>query len=287
MAEDGPWTKYQTAPKDDGPWVKYGGQGPEANRSTMGNVLAGLEEGVAGDIVGAGQLAERGVDYFAPGTSEAFKKAHPEIAERARFVKQETMRPTSSWAESISRDVGGAAPVAIGAMLMPEIGGAGWLANLARAALTSGAAGGVQPTQSGSAASHLQGAGEGLATGMVPLVGAHALHAGAPFAGTLAKYGTGAALAAPLGYLAHAAMHQLGVPEWAVIAGLGPLWLLPHEMRNTALAKAAAKYGKKAAEEAAKGVRTAGKGKLGETALGQYSGREDEGRDVYVHARPQ
>jgi hypothetical protein len=252
---------------------------PEAGRSTMGNILAGAEEGLAGDVVGAGQLAERGIDYLAPGTSAAFKKAHPSIASSASFLKSESMRPTTSTAEQLARIGGGALPIAL---LAPELGGAGWLARLAQAAFEGGLAGGVQPTQSGTVGSHLKGAAEGAAAGAA-LKGAGM--AAPTVLGRAGGYGAGAALAAPI----HVLAHHFGLPWWAVETALGrPTWSFASLIRNSALGQLAEQAGTMAGE----GVRGATKAVPPEAigaGVGQLSGEADDsgGRDVYVHARPQ
>jgi hypothetical protein len=262
---NGDQVRFPEGTSDEEIQRKIAAKFPEAGRSTMGNVLAGAEEGLAGDVVGAGQIAERGIDYLAPGTSAAFKKAHPSIASSASFLKSESTRPTTSTAEQAARIGGGALPIAL---LAPELGGAGWLARLAQAAFEGGLAGGVQPTQSGTAGSHLKGAAEGAATAAGTL---GAGMAAPTVLGRAGGYGAGAALAAPI----HAISHHYGLPWWQVEAALGmPSWAIVSHIRRSALGKLAEQAG----TMAGKGVRGATKAVPPEAigaGLGQQAGESD------------
>jgi len=193
---------------------------PENTRSTGGNLLAGLEEGLAGPVVGLGQIAENMV----PPVARAVKREFPGLAKTARYVKEETTRPTSSTAEEIGRGLGGAAP----AVLM----GGGGLLPLALKALLAGA---MQPTQSGSLQSHGVGALEGVATGSV-------------------LPGAGAAVSklASLPYFGHALRHLAAATMGGGIAHLLPTghlaaafggWPLYFALRNSPLAHLAERAG--------------------------------------------
>lgn len=254
---------------------------PEAGRSTLQNLGMGALEGVSGDVIGAGQLAEAGVDYLRPGTSAAIKKQFPGVAAALHDVKEGSTRPTTSWAETIGRVGGGAAPFALAA---PEIAGPTWLGRLAQAAFESGLAGGAQPTSSGTAGSHLKGAAEAAATTLGTLGAGGALHAGAPQIGKVARYGAGAAMASPILGL----IHSIGLPYWLSegITGIPP-WALGWALRRTPPAKVVGAATEAAAKGAGKTVRAVGKPTIIGAKVGQYEGEDDEpGRDVYVHARP-
>jgi hypothetical protein len=242
---------------------------PEQGRSTLQNVGMGLAEGAAGDLVGVGQLAERGVDYLRPGTSESVKRALPGVASTMRYVKEGSMRPTTSTAEQLGRIGGGAV---LPALAVPELAipglGRGALAALARAAYEGGIAGGIQPTKSGSIASHLRGAELGAATGGGAQAAGRLLTGAAPMIGNYAQLGSGLSAASHLGLphsfllglmLAHSPLfHLVGRLAQGTSTGVG--W----------------------------GVRAAPAEAIGAT-VGQQSGEADDskGRDVYVHARPQ
>jgi len=277
---NGDLVRFPEGTSDEEIQRKIAAKFPESGRNVIENTMTGLSEGVAGDIVGVGQIAERGVDYLAPGTSAAVKRALPSVASGARYLKQESMRPTTSTAERLGRIGGGALPFAI---FGPEaFAGRGALSALAQAALEGGETGLVQPTKSGSVGSHLLGGAEGAVAG----AGIKGAGMAAPTVlGRAGGYGAGAALAAPI----HAMTHYFGLPWWQVEAALGmPSWAIVSHIRKSGLGKLAEQAG----TMAGKGVRGATKAVTPEAigaGLGQQAGEADDssGRDVYVHARPQ
>jgi hypothetical protein len=142
--------------------------------TSAGRFVKGVGKGLAGDVVGAGQVA-RGIESGLFGTH-----ALAGIGETApaRAISDYASTPSESSAESIGNFVGAAAPAlvptdwvvglpAVAARFGPALGG-----------ITRGAfAGGVQPTAEGTASSHIPGAMAGGAFGAVPSLGVHGLHA--------------------------------------------------------------------------------------------------------------
>jgi hypothetical protein len=111
----------------------------------------GMAKGAVGDVVGAGQLLDPIGQYIAPGTTTALEKA-------GKGVKDWATGPSESTAESIGRFGGGALPF----MFAPEAA----LGTLAGRAGFGALAGGAQPTESGTAGSHLAGMAGGALGGM-------------------------------------------------------------------------------------------------------------------------
>lgn len=112
----------------------------------------GMGKGLVGDVVGAGQLLDPIGQYIAPGATNAVEKA-------GKGVKDWATAPSSSASESIGNFAGGAAPF----MLAPEAA----LGSLAARAGMGAVAGGLQPTESGTAGSHAAGMAGGALGGMV------------------------------------------------------------------------------------------------------------------------
>jgi hypothetical protein len=112
---------------------------------------SGMAKGAVGDVVGAGQLLDPIGQYIAPGTTTALEKA-------GKGVKDWATGPSGSTAESIGRFGGGALPF----MFAPEAA----LGTLAGRAGFGALAGGAQPTESGTAGSHLAGMAGGALGGM-------------------------------------------------------------------------------------------------------------------------
>jgi hypothetical protein len=112
-------------------------------------LTTGFGKGLIGDIVGLGQVAERGVDYFRPGTSAAVKSGLdavvPGTSSALHSTKEWTTSPSKSWSETAGNVIGGALPFAFA-------GPAGLAGRVGLGAL----AGAAQPTQSGSMGSHLE-----------------------------------------------------------------------------------------------------------------------------------
>ena len=215
-------------------------QGPEAGRSWIENLARGVGEGVVGDIVGAGQLASEAA-RFNPLIPNArvdpvadLKREFPAVASAARAVKEWAMRPTASTAERLGRIGGGALP----AMFVPELG----LGRIAQAAMESGVAAGLEPTQTGTASSHLTAAGEGaLAGGALRGAGA-GLNAAAPYFGRVARH---VAATAPTAAIEGAATH-LGMPYYYAFTG----WPLYSAFLRSPLTRLAQRWGESGARGA-------------------------------------
>jgi hypothetical protein len=161
--------------KDDAPTADSNDEGLLSTPiASAGRFVKGVGKGLAGDVVGAGQVA-RGIESGLFGT-HALRRIG-EMAP-ARAISDYASTPSGSSAESIGNFVGAAAPAlvptdwvvglpAVAARFGPALGG-----------ITRGAfAGGVQPTAEGTASSHIPGAVAGGALGAVPSLGIHGLHA--------------------------------------------------------------------------------------------------------------
>jgi hypothetical protein len=150
MADD-PWGKYLTHPdagKTDPPASDESWTGSAVTAAKDFGV--GLGKGAVGDVVGAGQLLDPIGQYVAPGATTAIEQA-------GKGVKDWATGPSGSTAESIGRFGGGALPF----MLAPEAA----LGSLATRAGVGALAGGVQPTESGTAGSHVAGMAGGALGG--------------------------------------------------------------------------------------------------------------------------
>lgn len=151
--------------------------------------VQGVGRGLAGDVLGAGQIAgDLMPDWLARAVAPAVRPA-------ADRVRQFAEAPASGWAERAGRVVGGAVPAAA---LGPE--------TVAGQLGADALAGSLQPTDSGSLASHAGGAALGAGLGAV---------LGAPFRGAGER-------------AARDAMAGLGVrtpPEASSWLGRGALWL--------------------------------------------------------------
>jgi hypothetical protein len=119
----------------------------EARESDKG-LLTGVGKGLVGDVVGLGQVAERGVDYLRPGTSAAVKSGLdavvPGTSSGLHATKEWATAPSSSVSEGVGNVIGGSLPFAFAGP-----------AGLAGRAGLGALAGAAQPTQSGSMGSHL------------------------------------------------------------------------------------------------------------------------------------
>jgi hypothetical protein len=208
MADD-PWGKYLTHP-DAGQTDPPAASGDD--ESLTGSALSaakdfgvGLGKGAVGDVVGAGQLLDPIGQYIAPGATTAIEKA-------GKGVKDWATGPSASTAESIGRFGGGALPF----MFAPEAA----LGSLAGRAGFGALAGGAQPTESGTAGSHLAGMAGGALGGM-----AFSPALGEKVARIVQAGGTTAA--------AEFLARHLGVPPWyaAMLVGareslrFRPTWL--------------------------------------------------------------
>src|SRR5580704_14744393 len=154
MADD-PWGKYLTHP-DAGQTDPPAASGDD--ESLTGSALSaakdfgvGLGKGAVGDVVGAGQLLDPIGQYIAPGATTAIEKA-------GKGVKDWATGPSGWTAEAVGRFGGGALPF----MFAPEAA----LGSLAGRAGFGALAGRAQPTESGTAGSHLAGMAGGALAGM-------------------------------------------------------------------------------------------------------------------------
>jgi hypothetical protein len=141
--------------------------------TSAGRFVKGVGKGLAGDVVGAGQVA-RGIESGLFGT-HALRR----IGEMgpARAISDYASTPSESSAESIGNFIGAAAPALVPVDWIP--GGAvvasrAW--PIVRGAAQGAFAGGVQPTAEGTASSHIPGAVAGGALGAVPSMGVGGLH---------------------------------------------------------------------------------------------------------------
>lgn len=134
-------------------------QAPRA-RSLTGDVVGaakdfgvGMGRGLAGDVVGVGQMVDPLARYVAPGATEAIEKA-------GQGMKEFATAPSGSAAESLGRFGGAAAPFMVGgpealigkgiAEAIPIAGKlAGPIGELLGNATVGGAAGAAQPTKPG------------------------------------------------------------------------------------------------------------------------------------------
>lgn len=195
--------KIKTPAKDDESWTG----------SAIGAVKdfsRGVGKGVAGDVVGAGQLLDPIGQRIAPGTTAAIERA-------GKGMKDWATGPSASAAESVGRLGGEALPFMVGgpelaigkgvARALPFSGKvAGTIGELIGNTAVGGATGAVQPTKEGE--SHLTNAlaGAGTAGLLTPAV-----------AGTVA--GIGGGTAAGLGV--EELIRRFGF--WPVMGAIGTL----------------------------------------------------------------
>jgi len=199
----------------------------------------GVAEGFGGDVVGAGQIAQA----IAPSLAEDVKEL-PGVRAGAHWLKEKTTGDSASAAESIGRFGGGALPM----LAMPETAGAGLaaralpylgraagpLTELAMRSLQSGVSAGIQPTKSGTLASHVEPALEGAAAGV-------AIPGAGKVAGKIARspFFEHAMQHTVAGEAASAIRNAMPLPHWLG----GGLYGLPlyFALRNTPLARLAAR----------------------------------------------
>lgn len=117
----------------------------------MYDFLRGLNKGVAGDIVGAGQILR---NVLPSALTNAVTQSAP-----GQRITQTANQPTQGIAGTVGNFVGGAAPT----LAIPGSG----LGAIADAAIGGAVGGGLQPTKSGSLGSHALGAGAGAGLGAI------------------------------------------------------------------------------------------------------------------------
>jgi hypothetical protein len=222
MPPDDDWSQYLKKPAPASPssgdddWSQFTKQ--PASPSLGGEILTGGEDfakgvgkGALGDVVGLGQVAERGLDAVSGGGGSAAVKRGldaivPGTSSALHDVKEITTAPSSGFMEGAGNVVGGALPFAFA----PEAA----LGSLARRAAWGGLSGMAQPTESGSALSHLAGGAAGAA-------------GGAALSPQLAEKATRIAQASGIMAAGEWVARQIGVSPWMAMEMMGvPAWLM-------------------------------------------------------------